>query len=225
MAEMMESPCEPSEAAEKKQGQNRSRTSKAARTRRTPHQNGPSGSDTGHEDQTDPAVKPRSQDQNTTESENHLTDTTKRRRQRHRRTKHAPGGALTGTADHLTHMDLNKREKKHNPKHLSTTTDTATPPLIDDSTAPDDGGGGGEKQKRKKKKQKKSRGNTEEQPCESGAVEKPNTPLKNKKTQGKMSRIHYFLCDVINLIRVIAGEWFIPLVLGEMNKSHMVQKW
>ncbi|XP_053485978.1 DIS3-like exonuclease 2 isoform X2 [Ictalurus furcatus] len=182
MAEMMESPCEPSEAAEKKQGHNRSRTSKAARTRRTPHQNGPSGSDTGHEDQTDPAVKPRRQDQNTTESENHLTDTTKRRRQRHRRTKHAPGGALTGTADHLTHIDLNKREKKHNPKHLSTTTDTASPPLIDDSTAPDDGGGA-EKQKRKKKKQKKSRGNTEEQPCESGAVEKPNTPLKNKKTQ------------------------------------------
>ncbi|XP_034159362.2 DIS3-like exonuclease 2 [Pangasianodon hypophthalmus] len=182
MDEMMESSCKPSEAAEKKQGQNRSRTPKAART---PQQNGPSGSDTGRtENQPEPDVRARRGDQNTTDSENHHTDTAKQRRHKQRRNKQASGGAETGTANHLTHTAPNQQEKKHNPERVNTNTDTGTPPLIDDSTTPDDGGG--EKQKKKKKKQKKSKGNTEDKsvkPCESGAVEKPKTPLKNTKTQ------------------------------------------
>lgn len=186
MNEMMEFSCKSSEATEKKA---RSRTPKAARTQRTSHQNSLSGSDPGHENQTEPDVKPRRRDQDTAELENHHTDATKRRHHKRRRNKQALGGAETGTAaDHLTHTAQNQQQKKHNPNQLNTSTDTATPPLIDDSTAPDDGGE--EKQKRrKKKKKKKCRGNTEDKPvklCESGAVEKPNTPLKNTQAQGEV---------------------------------------
>ncbi|KAK3568071.1 hypothetical protein QTP86_029700 [Hemibagrus guttatus] len=181
MEEMMESSFKPSEATEKKRGQNRSRTPKGARTQRTPQQNGPSESDTVDKKHPEADVKPRRQDQKTTsESENQQADTTKRRRHKHHRNKQAPGGAEIGTADHLTHTASNQQQKKHSRKHLKT--DTTTLPLVDDSTAPDDEGG--EKQKRKKKKkQKKSRGNTEDKPGESGAVEKPNTPLKSTQAE------------------------------------------
>ncbi|GAA6064977.1 DIS3-like exonuclease 2 [Tachysurus ichikawai] len=177
MDEMMESSCE---ATEKRRGQNQSRT--PGGTRRTSQQNGPSESDTLDQKHNEPDVKPRRPEQKTTsESENPQTDITKRRRHKPRRNKQAPGGAEAGTADHLTHTAPNQQQKKHYHKHPNT--DATTLPHIDDSTAPDDEGG--EKQKRKKKKQKKSRENTEDKPvklCESGAVEKRNTPRKN--TQG-----------------------------------------
>ncbi|KAG7330693.1 hypothetical protein KOW79_006915 [Hemibagrus wyckioides] len=182
----MESSGKPSEATEKKQGQNRSRTPKGAGTQSTPQQNGPSGSDTVDKKHPEADVKPRRQDQKTTsESETQQADTTKRRRHKHHRNKQAPGGAETGTADHLTHTAPSQHQKKHSRKHLKSDA-TALPP-VDDSTAPDDEGG--EKQKRKKKKkQKKSRGNTEDKPVntvESGAMEKTNTPLKNTNTQAE----------------------------------------
>lgn len=180
---MMESSSEPSDAADRKQGQNRSRTPKAARTQKTPQQNAPSGSDPGHQNQSEPEVKPGRGDQNTTELENPQAATTKRRRHKHRRTKQAAGGAQTGTADHLPHTAPKQQQEKH--KHLNTNVHMAMPPLIDDSRAPDDGGG----EKQKKKKKKKSSRNTDEKTAkasEPGAVEKPNTPLKNMKTQGKL---------------------------------------
>ncbi|XP_026992572.2 DIS3-like exonuclease 2 [Tachysurus fulvidraco] len=179
---MMESSCKANEATEKRRGQNQSRN--PAGTRRTSQQNGPSESDTLDQKHKEPDVKPRRPEQKTSsESENPQTDTTKRRRHKHRRNKQAPGGAEAGTADQLTHTPPNPQQKKHYRKHPNT--DATTLPHIDDSTAPDDEGG--EKKKNKKKKQqKKSRENPEDKPvklCESGAVEKRNTPRKNTQAE------------------------------------------
>ncbi|XP_053359628.1 DIS3-like exonuclease 2 isoform X1 [Clarias gariepinus] len=159
MDETMESSCKPSEAADTNQAQNRVKSSqKAARTQRTPQQNGPSESDTGHENQTGPGLKPA-------------------RRRKPRRSKQTSGGAETGIADELTHSAPNQVQKKHKPKHVN----------IDDSTPLSDGGGGGGKEQRKRNKkrrhQKKPTENVDDKACKSGAVETCGTPLKNTKAQ------------------------------------------
>lgn len=185
----MESSCEPSEAADKPQEENRSGTPKAAGTQRTPQQNAP-----GHESASQPDVESGTGEQNTAVPETSHTDR-RRRRHKHRGNKQVTGGAESGGADHLTHAAPSRQQKKRNPKHLNANSHMASVALMDDSTAPDDDGGGETQQQKKKKKQKKklSSGNTEK--SESGAVGKPNTPLKlNAKPQGKVCEEHTISC-------------------------------
>ncbi|TUH55601.1 DIS3-like exonuclease 2 [Bagarius yarrelli] len=175
----MDSSFKPSDTAVRAAGQSRSRTPKAAGTQRI----GQSESDSVQENHTEPDQKPRGLEPKTIRpSENLLTDSTKRRRHRKKQT---PTGAQTGPTDHLTHTPPNQQPEKHNHKHLNT--HTGTPAFISDSTAPDDEEDGEKKKSRKKKQKKKSRGTAEDKTvtaCESGAVKKPDTPLKNTKTQG-----------------------------------------
>lgn len=206
MEESIKSFCTLSEAEEQNQG----RTAEAARTHRTLQQNGSFESNTVHQNQTEPEVRLRGQDQRTTsESEHHHTDPSKCRRHKRHRNQQASGGAETEAADHLTHTASNQHQRKLNQKPSNAS--TATPPLIDHATAPEDGG---EKQKRRRKK-KQSRRNTEDnavKACESGAVENRTTPLKYLKTQG-IERFTSCVMSSTWLEPVISGngEWCSPL--------------